>query len=73
MTKTQRLYGLDVQPSLWTFMSYKDALTLKAELAWHRIAALNKAGYLWKDSANITDCVNAIKFNENLIKELYEV
>jgi len=70
ITKTQLLYGLDVDPSVWATMLYPDALALKAKLAYERIGTLNKVHHMQKDSANITDCVNAQKFNENLIKEM---
>ncbi len=69
-TKTQLLYGIDVDPSIWATMLYPDALALKAKLAHARIGVLNSVHYMEKDSANITDCVNAIKFNEALLREL---
>ena len=70
ISHTEYLYGIDVDTKAWLTLSYPEALTLKAQLAYNRIGVLNQAHYLEKDSANITDCVNAQKFNENLIKEM---
>lgn len=70
MTKTEYLYGIDVDTHAWKSLSYPDALKLKARLAYERIGTLIKSHYMEKDSANITDCVNAQKFNEQLLKEM---
>ena len=70
MTKTERLYGIGVDTHVWKYLSYPSALKLKAKLAYERIGVLNQSHYMDKDSANITDCVNAQKFNEKLLKEM---
>ena len=70
ISKTEYLYGINVDTKAWLDMTYPDALKLKAKLAYERIGELNKTHYMSKDSANITDCVNAQKFNERLLKEM---
>jgi len=70
MTKAERLYGIGVATHLWAEMLYPDVLCLKAKLAHERIGVLNTAHYMVKDSGNVTDCVNAFKFNTNLLAEM---
>ena len=64
MTKTQYLYGTDVDTSKWS-ANYADVLHLKITLANERIRVLNQTHYMERDSVNITECLRAIKFNEN--------
>lgn len=70
MTKTEYLYGIGVDSKAWATMPYKEALELKAKLAYDRMTVLNKAYYMDKDSLNINECHAAIRFNEKLLKEL---
>lgn len=72
LTKTEKLYGINVDTLAWETMLYPDVLRLKARLAHERIGVLNEAHYMEKDSANVTACVNAGKFNEKLLKEVYD-
>jgi hypothetical protein len=69
MTKTQYLYGTAVDTSKWN-TTYVDVLHLKIALANERIRVLNQVHYMERDSVNITECLRAIKFNENLLGEL---
>jgi len=69
MTKTQYLYGTDVDTSKWN-ANYADVLHLKIALANERIRVLNQTHYMERDSVNITECLRAIRFNENLLGEL---
>jgi len=69
MKRVEYLYGVNVDTKAWETMYYKDVLELKIQLATDNIKTLNKAHYLAKDSTNINDCVRAIRFNENLLKE----
>ena len=72
ITKTQYLYGIDVDPSSWFGMAYEDVLNRKIILADDRITELYKVPMMQRSSDNINDCLRAIKFNEELLKELYE-
>lgn len=69
-TSIQDLYGLDVDPTEWATMPYKDVLELKAKLAKERIVLLGNVNYRWRDVSGINECNRAISFNENLLKEL---
>jgi len=70
LTKTQYLYGTDVDPSEWAAMTYPEALQYKAKLAYDRITVLQATNLMERDSNNINACVTAIKFNEALLKEM---
>lgn len=70
MTKAQYLYGDDVDPSLWETMTYPEALKHKAQLAYNNIGVLHKTHYMKTDSLRVNECHRAIRFNEDLIKEM---
>jgi len=70
MKDTERLYGINIDTKPWAIMPYAEVLELKVNLAYKRIEFLNTSHYMDKDSANVTDCVNAMKFNEALLKEM---
>ena len=70
MRKVERLYGEGVLSNQWATMKYKEVLESKINLAWARIKLLNKEAIKDRDFENINDCVRAIKFNEELLKEI---
>ena len=70
MSKTEYLYGINVDSQIWATMPYKETLELKCKLAYDRMTVLNKEHYLDKDSLNINECYAAIRFNEKLLEEL---
>ena len=67
--KAQYLYGLDIDTKTWNNLLYIEVLGLKLILAQERIKALQQAHYLWRDTINITKCVEAIKHNKMLLEE----
>ena len=70
LEKTKRLYGKDVQPKLWKYMSYNEVLQLKIRLASERIEELWNIDKMTRDSYNIKECEDSIKKCRDLLKEL---
>ena len=69
MKNTEYLYGRKSLKGLAN-MPYKEALEVKINLAESLINSLLKVHYMERDSERINDCKKAIKFNEELIKEM---
>lgn len=65
---THELYGVD--PSIFYDMLYPDVLNLKIKLANTLIKKLNKKHYMKRDFSKINKALSAIKFNEDLLKEM---
>ena len=70
MKQVEKLYGLKVATNEWHKMSYKDVLESKIRLAWARVEYLNRQPIETRDFNNINSCVKAVKFNEELLKEM---
>ena len=68
--KLQDYYGEDVDSSKWATMPYLEVLQLKAKLAHENITRIQEEPWDIYDIAHVARCVTAIKFNENLIKEV---
>ncbi len=66
--KTSELYGVD--PIIFKDMKYIDVLQLKIELANTRITELLKIYFMERDTELIKKISRAIKFNEELLKEV---
>ena len=72
MTKTQYLYGEDVDPSKWATMPYKEVLKTKLQLADNVLSGIWEDDMLKRDIYRMNACYDAKKFNEDLLKELHE-
>lgn len=70
LEKTKRLYGEDVKPRLWKYMSYNEVLLLKIRLASERIEELWAVDKMERDSYNVKECEDSIKKCRDLLKEL---
>ncbi len=68
--EVQLLYGLDVDTTLWNSMPYSFVLRIKVKLAKRRAKVLQNVNYRWRDTVGVTRCLNAVKHNEKLLKEL---
>ena len=66
------LYGPKIQSSRWTNMQYKDVLEAKIKLANKNIRRLVQNELTHEVMENIKASTEAIKFNEQLIRELKE-
>lgn len=73
MTKTQRLYGKHVDPRRWQSMNYIDVLKDKINLASIRIKDINMIDIMERNHYGITECMNAIKWCREMIKETEDV
>ncbi len=67
--KTKYLYGRDNLRG-FSKLPYKEVLESKISLTNLLIEELLKEHYLERDSQRINDCISAIKFNEELLKEI---
>lgn len=70
MSKLKYYYGDDVDTSLWETMPYRDVLELKAALAYKNLVQLLEVHWTQRDIMHVSQCLKAIKFNENLLAEL---
>ena len=64
---SEYLYGASALE--WFYLSYPAALRKKIELANALIDELQKVHWKERDFQRVADIVNAIKFNEMLLKE----
>ena len=67
--RTEYLYGFGVSTWMWRFLPYVWVLRKKIKLAELRIERLNRICYMNRPHHNITDCLKAIKFNNEMIEE----
>ena len=65
---THELYG--VSPAIFKDMNYVDVLELKIKAAGKVVTNELKVHYMQRDSEKITKALDAIKFNELLLKEM---
>lgn len=72
-SKTRRLYGDKVDPTRWADKKYIDVLNIKIKLASERIKEINLQPISTRDHYGITECMNAIKFCREFIKETQDV
>jgi len=70
LEKTKRLYGEDVEPRLWKYMSYNEVLQLKIRLAGEQIDRVNSLHYMSRDANIIRECKDSISLCRALLKEL---
>lgn len=68
MKTSNYLYGVP-DAEAWSNMSYREALEKKIALAKALINQLQTTSIMERDSTRIVDCLNAIRFNEQLLKE----
>lgn len=66
---TQDLYG--VSPKVFKEMYYEEVLDLKIKILKEKLNVLYDVHYLDRDEPNIRKISKALKFNEQLKKELY--
>lgn len=64
------LYGDNVNPLEWSTMQYQDVLQLKVKMAKNQLKIISDVHYTKMDMAGMNNCLRAIKFNEELLKEL---
>ena len=65
---THELYG--VSPSIFKEMNYVDVLELKIKAAGEVVRVEQTVHYMQRDSTKIMKALDAIKFNEQLLKEM---
>ena len=68
ITTTQELYG--ISPKILADLQYREALQLKIEGAKAILVKLLEPNFMDRDSHRINKVNKAIKFNEQLLKEL---
>lgn len=66
---TLELYG--VQGKVFRNMTYENALKYKIELLRPQVTFILDQDYRTRDSTKLNRILDAIKFNEDLLKELY--
>jgi len=65
---THELYGID--PRRFINMNYVDVLLLKIKLGNKAVEEILKVNYMERDTIKMNKVLNAIKFNEELLKEI---
>ena len=70
--KAKDLYGPDVQQKTWANMNYKEVIEQKLRLARANIKRLANDGLDDWNMKLIKQSMDAMKFNENLLKEMKE-
>jgi len=65
---THELYGID--PRCFIKMNYVDVLLLKIDLGNKVVNEILKVNYMKRDTIKMHKVLDAIKFNEELLKEI---
>jgi hypothetical protein len=67
MTQLEKLYG--VKKATWKHLPYMEAFILKNRLADDVLTEINKQPYMKRDDGRKIEVLNAIKFNEERMRE----
>ena len=70
MKDTERLYGI-VNTRRWQEMNYVEVLMLKAQSAESVVEMLMQSNLADTDMVRLNDCLQAAKFNRELIREVF--